>query len=265
MRKELFLWRGALLLSILFILSVGWIVFDDLFAPFGERSESVEIPNLCGLLAENVIYPDWADVELEYRHDASAPNGVILSQEPKGGSLRKLTAQNPRLTLTLFVSLGEESLRVPSLLGLDHREAAARLRALGLSVEEITQTGAYPAGEVFATEPRADTQIPVGSRVVLYVSAGQPQKSVKVPDLTGLSRSDALVRLWLSELSLGAVLEVDSPLPVGTVIGQSHRKGSLVTAGTQIDLTVSREQSPPLDPPRDQTSNSEPSQAMLTG
>ncbi|MBQ8214057.1 MAG: PASTA domain-containing protein [Clostridia bacterium] len=241
MRKRLRFWRWTALLSVLLTLSVGWIVFDDLFSPFGEISVSVEIPDLCGLVTEEAVYPDWADVELEYRYDADTPSGVILSQSPRAGTFRKLSSQSPRLTLSLVVSLGEETVTLPELSGFDARESSARLREMGLLVETVTATGAYPAGTVYAMEPRAGTVVPVGTKVILSVSAGPEQKSVKVPDLIGLSRSDALVKLWTAELMAGDVIEEASSLPPGTVIRQSHQPATLVPAGTKITLFVSRE------------------------
>ena len=233
--------RWAALLSVLFAVSVGWIVFDDLFSPFGERSVSVEIPDLCGLSIDDAVYPDFADITVEYRYDDTVSSGIILSQSPRAGTIRKLSAQASRVPLSLVVSMGKEQITIPSLSGMDAREASARLRELGLLVETVTKTGAYPLGTVYASEPVAGTVVPVGSKVVLSVSAGPEQKSVAVPDLLGLSRSDALVALWTAELSVAEVVEEESDLPVGTVIRQSHVPKTLVPAGTKITLYISRE------------------------
>ena len=75
--------------------------------------------------------------------------------------------------------------------------------------------------------------------MLLSVSAGTPNKTVEVPNLVGLSRSDALVKLWLAELSVAEVTEEPSLLPVGSVIRQSHVAGTLVSAGTPVTLVVS--------------------------
>lgn len=235
-------WRWAALLSFLLVLSIGWIAFDDLFSPFGKPSVSVEIPNLCGLPSSGITYPDWAEVEHEYRYDAATPAGLVLSQSPRAGSYRKLTAQNPRVLISLVISLGEQSVTIPPLTGLDHRQAAASLRELGLSVKTRTETGAYPAGQVFATEPRAGMSVPIGTEVTLFVSAGAEQKSVTVPDLVGMSRGDALVKLWTAQLSVADVVEIESTAPVGTVVRQSHQPNTLVPAGTKLTLYISREE-----------------------
>ena len=229
------------MLSLLLVIGAAWIVFDDLFAPFGEKSLSVEIPDLCGKRLESVELADWMDAKIEYRYDAKQAAGVILAQSPTGGSRRKLTAQKPRCQMTLTVSLGEETVVLPNVIGRDRREAEALLRELGLGVQTEAVAGPHQEGSVLGIEPRAGTEVPVGSRVKLSVSAGTPSQTVTVPDVRGLSRSDALVQLWLAQLAVGDVIEVDADAEGGTVIRQSHQGGTLVRAGTKVTLYVSRE------------------------
>ena len=129
----------------------------------------------------------------------------------------------------------------PASVGLNEREVAAKLRELGCVVETQYQSGASPAGEVLWMEPRAGETVPRGSKVVLTVSAGISVQSVTVPDFRGMTRSDALIELWLSRLSLAEVVETESEAPAGTVVAQSHPSGSLVPSGTRVTLYVSRQ------------------------
>ncbi len=229
--------RGALF-SLLLLLSTAWTVWDSLFLPRGIRSTSVEIPNLCGTMLDTLEVPDWTEVEVEYRHDANAAAGVILSQSPKGGSWRQLTEANPHCRLLLTVSLGEESVTVPDLMGEDGRVAEGRLRELGLAVLVRRVEGAYPEGTVFDMEPRAGAVLPIGAAVTLVVSVGAPRESVRVPELRGLTRSEALVQLWLSGLSLGEAVELSPSGGDARVIRQSHPAGTLVLGGTPITLYI---------------------------
>lgn len=238
--KKIRAWRQAALLSFLLAACTGWIVFDHLFSPFGEKSVSVEIPDFCGMAGSEISREDWMELQTEYRYDASTAAGVVLSQSPTAGSRRKLTAENPQCTVSLVVSLGEETLTLPDVVGEDAREVVAELRTQGFTVETVTQAGAYPEGTILSMEPRGGTELPRGGKVVLTVSAGAPSATVTVPNLLGLSRSDALVQLWLSQLMLGEVVEVDSERTIGSVIRQSHQPGTLVTAGTSVTLYISR-------------------------
>ena len=234
-------WRAWSLFLLALLPALAWTVFDTLFSVRGEPFQTLEIPNLCGMDADQLPPYEHLELMTEYRYDEDVPAGRVLSQSPPAGSRRKLTAQKPSYTVTLTVSLGRETVTLPALVGSDVRDATAALRALGLSVKTVERTGAFPSGTVIATEPTAHTTLPKGATVTLTVCTGTPTKTVTVPDLTGLSRSEALVLLWTSQLGVLDVIEEDSDAPEGTVIRQSHLPGTTVVAATRITITVSRQ------------------------
>ena len=234
-------WRWAAVVSFLLAIATGWIVFDVLFDPLEENAVSVEIPNLLGQDVERLSLDEWAELDIEYRYDAGISAGTVLSQTPIAGSYRKLTAENPWCQIAVVVSLGEETLMLPNVIGREVRETVSSLREQGFAVETVTQTGGYPVGTVLASEPRAGTEMPKGGKVTLTVSAGMPTETVRVPELVGLSRSEALVRLWLVRLTVGEVIEIESDEEEGAVVRQSHQVGTQVVAGTRVTLYVSRE------------------------
>ena len=229
-----------LLFSALLLVLGSFVIFDTLFGVHEGKTVSFEIPDFVGRVADTIPEDTHIEYERSYRYEAGTRAGTVLAQSPPAGSRRKLTAAAPTCKVHLTVSLGTEHVTVPDLCGTDAREAAAILRSMGFSVCEERRESGYPDGCVLSTEPRAGVTVPKGSAVTLTVSAGVPTESVTVPDLRGLSKSDALIRLWLAKLSLGEVYETDSDLPSGEVVKQSHRAGTLVVAGTRVDLTVSR-------------------------
>ena len=222
------------------LLAVGaWLVVDDLFAPLAPVASVVEIPDFVGSVAQSLAPDEAIALQTEYRYDPNTPQGTVISQDPIGGSRRKRPTQDP-ITVKLVVSLGTETVEVPVAIGQDQRLIAARLRELGCVVEISYQSGSRPTGEVLWIEPRAGTEVPKGTRVLLTVCAGTAEESVTVPDFCGMPRADALVQLWLSRLSLAEVVETESEKPEGTVVRQSHPAGSLVPSGTRVTLYVSR-------------------------
>ena len=243
LRQPITAWRAMSIFLLALLPALAWTVFDTVFSPRGEPSVTVEIPDLCGMNESELPSHDWLELRTEYRYDTYQPPGTVLAQSPPAGSRRKLRAHQPTCTLTLTVSLGHETVTLPALIGADVRDATSTLRALGLSVKTVERTGAYPAGTVISVEPSAHTTLPKGSAVTLTVCTGTPSKTVTVPDLYGLSRSDALVLLWTSQLGVMDVIEEDSDLPEGTVIRQSHRPGTTVIANTRVTVTVSRQKS----------------------
>ena len=234
-------WRAACLFLLALLPALSWTVFDSLFSPRGEAFKTVEIPDLCGMDEQRLPSYDWLEMRTEYRYDDAQPAGTVLSQSPLAGSRRKLTSTNPTCTVTLSVSLGREAVTLPALIGCDVRSATAQLRELGLSVKIIERTGAFPSGTVISVDPDSHSVLPKGSSVTLTVCTGTPSKTVIVPDLCGLSRSDALVLLWTSQLGVMDVIEEDSDAPDGTVIRQSHLPGTTVVAATRLTITVSRQ------------------------
>lgn len=232
-------WIAATALALLFCACSVWITFDCLFAPLSPRGERVEIPDYRGLREEDLSFADWLRVTTEYRYDANAPAGTVVAQTPSAGSMRKLSAKHPTCALSLVVSLGEELATLPDVVGIDEREATARLRALGFSVYVRQVSGAHPTGEVLDMTPSPGTNLPLGKSVTLTVSKGVPAVTVTVPDLRGLSRADALMRLWTAQLAVESVVEIPSQEAAGTVLRQSHVAGTTVSAGTKITIYVS--------------------------
>ncbi|MBE6602556.1 MAG: PASTA domain-containing protein [Ruminococcaceae bacterium] len=229
------------LFSFLCLLFGIWLVADDLFAPFSPKAEIVEIPELLGLSEQAIVLDDRFELQREYRYDEATPEGTVILQEPAAGSRRKRTSPAEPISVRIVISLGKESIPLPTAVGKDARVVAAELRALGLSVETESRIGARPEGEVLSMSPLAGTRVPKGTKILLTVSAGPSRESVTVPNLVGLSRAQALVRLWTAQLSLAAAEEVESPTEGGIVVAQDHQPGTVVPAGTAITLYVSRE------------------------
>ena len=228
MKKTLF----GLLFAFLSLSALSWCVADTLLGLTLPAGETLAVPDFIGRDEAEVRNYDWLDAVITYRYDETAP-GTVLSQDPPPGSLRK---RNDRLParVRLVVSLGTEKQTVPDLAGSDAHEGAARLRAAGFAVEEIRIPGGT-AGTVDRVEPPAGTELEAGATVRLYIHAGQNVRTVAVPDLIGLSRSDALLRIFRAGLT---VTEETGETYGGTVVGQSPTAGSVVTVGSRVTITV---------------------------
>ena len=237
--KDTRTWRRAALVAAVLVLALGWITADILLMPRKKPPEVVEIPNFCGQEANNIKTEEWLDVDIEYRYDENTPAGVVFSQTPTAGSRRRLS--DGICQVTVIVSLGRESILLPHMAGRDVYEVAAELRNLGLVVNTVAASSPREVGRVLRSEPRAGESVPKGTTVTLTVSQGEKQKTVTVPQLVGLSRSDALIRLWLCQLNVGEVVEAPSDAPAGTVFRQSHTEGTVVLPGTKITIYISQE------------------------
>ena len=222
-------------------LSAAWVVFDELFAPLDDEGETVTVPDYTGAHTDSLIFPEWLELETEYRYDDDRVAGTVISQSPTGGSRRKITEARPTCKLTLTVSLGTESVYLPNVLGTDVRHAESALRQKGFAVRTEVKPGAYPEGVVYDMSPRGDAELPRGSMITLFVSAGTPAVTVTVPNVIGMQRGEALTALWLAQLSVAEIIEEESDAEEGRVIRQNYQSGTVVMAGTRMTLTVSRQ------------------------
>lgn len=239
--KDTRTYKRAATVAAVLLLAVGWITVDILLMPREKTPTTVEIPNFCGLNANGIDAEEWIDLAIEYRYDENTPAGVVFSQTPTGGSRRRLATQDGTCQVTVVVSLGCESILLPHIAGRDVWEVTTELRNLGLVVNTVMKSSPREAGRVLESEPRAGESVPKGTTVTLTVSQGEKQSTVTVPDLCGLTRADALIRLWLCQLNVGEVVEAPSNAPAGTVFRQSHTEGTVVLPGTKITIYVSQE------------------------
>lgn len=237
--QQTVLWRRVALIALVLAAVLLWIALDVWLGLTEPDGRAVTVPDCTGRTVSELALDVCFDVTVEYRYDDNAPEGAVISQAPRAGAQRKLTKSTPTCALRLTVSLGKERVTLRDEVGSDMREATARLRGMGLRVVTAVQASNAPEGRVLDMQPTAGTVLLRGDTVTLTVSAGTPTQTVKVPDLTGVSRADALVQLWLSQLSVGDVIEISADAPDGTVVRQSHRAGTVVRAGTRITLYIS--------------------------
>ena len=122
---------------------------------------------------------------------------------------------------------------------MSHTTTPADGTAAGLEAAEETQTRnspTVPADMVVATDPEGGSEVPRDSSVGLILSTGR----VTVPDVLGMTQSEAADRLGADDTQLGTSVaeERTSEYAAGTVIRQSVEGGQDVTQGSTITITV---------------------------
>ena len=134
-----------------------------------------------------------------------------------------------------------EMVTVPDVVGLSLGDARQSLRVLGLEIHtRVEHDPSVAEGVVISQSIEDGTPVELGTRIELIISRGEPVPGmVEVPDLVGLSLTDA--RQLLEEMGLRVHTrdDHDSEIAEGAVISQSKREGTEVELGTRIDLIVS--------------------------
>ena len=142
-----------------------------------------------------------------------------------------------------FMSFGKfwstEEVTVPDVKGKPLALARQLLEdsKLRVNVAEVYDTD-VPVGEVVSQDPEAGSKVKEQRTVTIKVSRGG--EALEMPDIKGLNRADAEMKLKKMGLSIGNVYEKYSNEEIDTVIGQETRAGTKISKGTAVDITVSK-------------------------
>lgn len=127
---------------------------------------------------------------------------------------------------------------VPDVTGLTQEEAVSSLASVGLVAGRTQLRDSLEArkGSVLAQAPAPGRSLPPGSPVDLVVVGNA---KALVPNLVGLTESDAAAVLVDAQLKIGSITSEQSSSPVGTVLSQEVTPGTPVDIGSAISVTVS--------------------------
>lgn len=179
------------------------------------------------------------------RVEREAPANTVLEQDPLASppadeasldcSLLTFFCSKPEVTLT--VSNGPGSGKVPSTAGLTREEATERLEEAGFKVRvQSVNSSSVEAGAVVHSEPSGGETATHGSEVTIFVSKGP--KLAKVPVLVGTQRSVAVQQIRGRGLE-AIVEEEESAKPTGEVIRQTPSAGTQAPPGSPVTIVVS--------------------------
>lgn len=203
----------------------------------GYSSGDIAVPDVKGktlVEAEAILKDNNLDFTLKEEFDAKVPTGTVIKQSPGAGSHVKAGRK-----IQLTVSKGAEPGVVPDLKGKNLAEATEMLHAAKLAVGKVTvqyKEGAAQ-GAVLSQDIEAGKKVAAGTKVDLVVNISKGQSVV--PDLKGLTLSDARERLSSMGLMVGSVTTKEDSAPKGTVIGAEPEFGKVLSEGSVVTLIVS--------------------------
>jgi eukaryotic-like serine/threonine-protein kinase len=196
--------------------------------------EKVEVPRVTGQqLVDARAELEQAGFEVaETRVRSRQPLDQVIDQDPNARE-----EADEGATVTLEISNGPGTVRVPSVARLPQKQAIDDLQDADLRVTaEHQSSDEIDPGFAIRTVPRAGEEVERDTRVTLFVSTGPEQ--VTVPDVIGLSGDSAESSLAAEGFGV-AVQEQESAEPEGEVIAQSPGGGTEVDRGTTVTITVS--------------------------
>ena len=155
-------------------------------------------------------------------YDDKVPADVVISQSIPA---KTTVAEGTKVTLT--VSLGAkpaEKVKVPNIMTYSLEDAENALKSAGLN---YTYSG-DPDGTVDAQDPVAGTEVDPGSTVKFTLQ--QAQQLVSVPDVSGMSGTDALAAMQQADLDL----DYDTDNPDRVIESTNPSAGALVDRGSTV-------------------------------
>ena len=227
--KRLFLWTVVLAIFCA-LLAISVLLY--FFAPRDYDTYILEVPSLIGLDEGSIGEYDKIEINREWIYSDEAQKGIVISQTPCSGAKSKVK-NGKTCAVTVYISLGVKSERIPNLLGVEQTMAAASLRSLGAMVRSVAIYGEGEDGIVLGTSPKENCEIREGDTVTLFVSRRRVLSPVTVPNFIGMEQSDA-VKI---ALSVGLFIENVEKIGDGSCVSaQSIPDGALVRYGSYISF-----------------------------
>jgi beta-lactam-binding protein with PASTA domain len=199
------------------------------------------VPNVVGKPeadAKNELMSAKLQVSVTQAYNPTVAKGNVVSQSP--AAAQKVPSGT---TVGIVVSMGVQSVNVPSVITQSKSGAATTLKAAGLGSQALTvRNKIYGSGTVFAQYPTAGTAVPPGRIVGYLVSSGSSETTptmVSVPALIGQTQKAAQTKLKNVSLGSASVQWSGTNRPAGEVVGQLPDAGVQVIKNSSILLFVS--------------------------
>ncbi len=206
---------------------------------------SINVPMLVGRTeagARQILDDVGLSMQVRYVRSQFAARGTVISQLPNTGA-----AMQPGGVVDVAVagrrpSGGGDRSRVPHVVGLAMQDAEQEILAQGLvpHVHFVNVSG-QPAWSVVSQEVPGGRRVQEGDHVGFdVVKPSRMADGVRVPVLYGMEKDHALDLLTHLDLK-ASFREQASRRPVGTILQQGIRPGTLVPSGTTFRVIIAAE------------------------
>ena len=221
---------------------IAYVVIKNFSAP-STHTSTITIPNFVG---KNIVqvqqdYKDKLNFDISEEYSTEYEEGIIMWQSVTNKSVRE------GYTLSLTVSKGQKLITVPDMTNKTEEIARSELTSAGFNaVFRYSYDDNVAEGLVIKTEPAAGEQYPEGADILVFISRGEMETQVKVPNVVGLTEEKALAKLTENKLT-GKVQEVQHEGDKGKVVSQSINDGEYVDKKTEVIIYVSTGETDPID------------------
>ena len=237
-----------ILAGIAVTLVVAIVILAAIFVPklFSKSNSEIECPKFIGQayddIKANTEYTDNFKFETEWQSNNDYEYGYVYEQSKAEGQKVKKGA-----TITLYISKGLSTKKVPDVYGQTESAAVSKLKAEGFkpTVEEMPSDD-VEAGKVIKTDPQRTEVVGDNLDIKVYVSSGKSLKNVSVPSVVSMKQADA-EKLLKEKKLISVVEEVNYSknsgyeyAPIGYVIKQEPSGDTSIVEGSTIKIYVNK-------------------------
>ncbi len=228
-------WPWIIALGVIAAVAVGgWFLYDNVQRQI-EDNKPIVVQQYTGIVesrAVDLITQDGFEPKVQRVPSDDTPVGTVFEQDPTEGTLLAKGG-----IVTIRVSTGKKTVKVPDVVGKQLTDAVATLTRAGLVAKSVGVPSDRPTSTVTAQDPPEGTSLVEGASVRINYSTGP--KQIAVPPVVGLDYSTALQQLQAAGFAV-ARTDVDSSQAAGIVTGQTPAGNSTATKGSTVSLTVSK-------------------------
>ena len=225
------------------VLAVVFVVVAYFSFSFFVRSGVTATPDLEGVARTDAearardqgLRLKW---DAEARYDEAVPEGHVVRQEPRPGSLVKRGTE-----VKAVLSLGRQLVIVPDVSERALQAAQVTLVAAGLSLGRVASvfSRAGRSGTVVAQDPPAGTNVGRGEGVDLYLNLDNREAVFVMPDLVYRSYADVDRYFRRRDIRLGSVkFESYEGVAPGVILRQHPLPGHPLHASDVVSLVVTQ-------------------------
>lgn len=218
------------------------LILDNIIMPWYVSSSEEVVPKVVGLsdfeAIEKLENAGFEPVIADTSYGTNQPAGKIFLQKPEAEKIVKKGR-----TVYLFVSGGEQLVTVPQLKGKNIVDAKLALERVGLKLGQVELVASnYPKDMIFDQQYVEGTKLKKGETIKVFISSGQTEGTIEVPDLIGKSLSEAQKILSDSSLTVGKITyQISNTLLPNTVLDQYPVPGNKLNPGEKVDLFITKQ------------------------
>ncbi len=203
----------------------------------GSTELGIMVPSLVGLPTKSAIdllrARNLRIVVSSNRHDKTAAKGIIVEQTPLPDSELKIGEE-----VAVVVSAGPKQVTVPQIIGKSIEEAKTLIKAAGIEIGNISNTGNGSPGSVTQVMPHPGAAITEGKKIDLVIAP----LGVEVPSLIGMSTHKARKIIKKTGFKVGKTRwRYNEYKPANIVLSQKPSAGSKAAPNSEVNLVINEE------------------------